>query len=538
MVIGPWTHATISQRTVGDIEYPESVQNIKLVNTDIESANLTELVEGDLVDWFRYLLNYEEGKELGEPKVFLPESDVWQDIGTALIRIPAENTYIPYSNFINFLSGFGNIEGIPIEIDTDGDILPLTIDLPGDTTLQEPGTHPVSEPVSDPVNFEDIANIRYYVPGPVDSTAENANVGNYWRETNEFPLKTGWKCYPMYMHSNGTLDTILPLVVEEPLGYDHDPNDPIYTTGGGNLAVPTPQQDRVSAGPMNYADTSFAPYTMDREGVIQFESTPVIDSLSIIGIPKAKIYASSTPLSGPEGPTDTDFFVRVLDVYPDGREYFVVEGAINARARDYAKQLTTGTEDIDIPYSNIETGEVYEYEFNLMPIAYTFGHNHKIKVLISSSNWPRYQSNANVPIEDGDFFRRTPDDGQTYTYNGVEYSARIAHQEVYFSEEKPSQIIFPMFDGISDPNKSTDPPLGDRDWLIYPNPVVDEFTILTSLDRAYNILIYDVSGELIYQQADNMGKAIVNAQGFSAGVYIVKLETLYGDLYTKKLVKF
>jgi predicted acyl esterase len=538
MIIGPWTHATISSDEVGDVVYPASVKDIKLVNTEVEDANLTELVEGDLVDWFRYLLNYNADNYLGEPKVFIPESNVWQSVGTSSIRIPSKDSYISYSEFINYLGGFGPISGISIELNNDGDITPLIIDLPADSANQQAGTSPVSEPVSEPVNFEDVPNIRYYVPGPVgDGIAANAKTGNYWSSADEFPLKQGWRCYPMYLHADGSIDTIAPIVTEEQVGYNHDPDDPIYTIGGGNLAIPTPEGDRVSAGPLDYTDSSFAEVTMDRDGVISFMSGAITDSLSIIGIPKAKIYASSTPLSGPDGPTDTDFFVRILDVYPDGRELFVVEGAVNARARDYSKQLSTGVEDIDIPYSNIEAGEVYEYEFNLLPIAYTFGHDHQVKVLISSSNWPRYQSNANVPIEHGDFFRRTPEDGQTYTYEGTVYSPRVAHQEIYFSPEQPSQIIFPMFDGVSDPNKSTDPDLGDKEWLIYPNPIQDEFNVLTSLNEPYSIEIYDVSGEMIYSSSENSGKATIDATGFSAGVYVVKLSNEYGNVYTEKVVK-
>ncbi len=288
---------------------------------------------------------------------------------------------------------------------------------------------------------------------------------------------------------------------------------------------------------MNYADTSFAPVTMDREGVIQFSSEIVRDSLSIIGIPSAKLYASSSPLSGPEGLTDTDFFVRVLDVYPDGREQFVVEGAINARARAYSKPTTEGIDDINVPYTNIEAGTVYEYNFNLLPIAYTFGDGHRIKVLISSSNWPRYQSNANIPIEEGDFFRRTPGDEQNYTFEGGTYTPRVAHQEIHFSPERPSQIIFPLFDGISDPTKSNDPDLGDRDWLIYPNPIVDQFHILTNLDQDYSIKIVDVSGAIIYESENNTGKTTIDASSFAGGVYVIKVETSYGDVYTEKLVK-
>jgi hypothetical protein len=538
VVIGPWTHRTISMAEVGDIVYPESVYDIQLANTDAVSANLTELVEGDLVNWFRYLLNYDPSKLIGEPKVFLPESNVWQNIGDNSIRIPSQNTYISYADFINYLGGFGGILGVPIELDNDGLIIPLVIDLPSDTTLQQPGTNPVSNPVSPNVNFEEIPNIRYYVPGPVDDLPQNANVGNYWASANEFPLKMGWRCYPIYLHGDGTADTIVPITVENVKSYDHDPNDPIYTIGGGNLAIPTPQGDRISAGPLNYADTNFAKVTMDRSGVIEFETAAIQDSLSIVGIPKAKIYASSTPLSGPSGLTDTDFMIRVLDVYPDGRELFVVEGTVNARARDYARQLSLGEEDITIPYTNINSDEVYEYEFNLLPIAYTFGHGHKIKILISSSNWPRYQSNPNIPIEEGDFFRRSPDDNQTYNFQGTEYEARVAHQQVFFSPDQPSQLILPLYDGVSDPNKSKDPDLNGNDWLIYPNPFNSEFTILSKFTENYSIKLYDVAGNIVYEQKEVNGKSIINGANLAAGVYVVKLETSLGIVYTQKLVKF
>jgi hypothetical protein len=181
---------------------------------------------------------------------------------------------------------------------------------------------------------------------------------------------------------------------------------------------------------------------------------------------------------------------------------------------------------------------VHEYEFNLLPIAYTFGHGHKIKILISSSNWPRYQSNPNIPIEEGDFFRRSPEDNQTYNFQGTEYQARVAHQQVFFSPDQPSQLILPLFDGISDPSKTKDPDLNGNDWLIYPNPFQTEFAILTKYTENYSIKLYDVSGNIVYEQKDVNGKSIINGANLAAGVYVVKLETSLGIVYTQKLVKF
>ena len=538
IVIGPWTHSTISSANVADITYPESVLDIQLANAEATSFSLTELVEGDLVDWYRYLLNYDDQKWIGEPKVLIPKSEVWQDIGSTQLRIPAADTYLTYAEFINYLSGFGPISGIPVEFNNDGEITPFVIDLPADSTLQAPNTKPVTHPVSEPVDFSSIPNIRYYVPGPVDDgITANANRGNYWRSSDAFPLKTGWQYHSYYLHQNQMIDTLAPETNEGSLSYEHDPDDPVYTAGGGNLAIPTPNGDRVNAGPMNYADPEFASVTMNHPGVIQFETAPIEDSLCIIGVPKAEIFASSQPLSGPDGPTDTDFFVRVLDVYPDGREFFVVEGAVNARSRAYAQQLAMGEEDVSIPYSNIEAGEVYAYSFNLLPIAYTFGQGHQVKVLISSSNWPRYQSNANVPIEAGDFFRRSPEDGRSYNYQGTTYAPRIARQNVFFNPDQPSRIMLPVFDGVSHPNEEKDPEIGDGNWLIYPNPVTDILNILTKNDGTYTIRIYDLSGNRVLAKADLSNKTTLDLSFLAKGVYVIQLEAENGDGHTEKFVK-
>ncbi|HIA36325.1 MAG TPA: hypothetical protein EYN89_06195 [Flavobacteriales bacterium] len=92
--------------------------------------------------------------------------------------------------------------------------------------------------------------------------------------------------------------------------YVHDPDDPVLTTGGANMIVRTPQDDKNSQGQMNLADPLYAPYSMDRQGVISFEGDPIQDSLCIIGHPVATLYAKSSPGGETSGPTDTDFFVR------------------------------------------------------------------------------------------------------------------------------------------------------------------------------------------------------------------------------------
>lgn len=536
IVIGPWTHGTIAQDSVADIVYPSSVFDVKIANTTSLSMDIGSLVDGEMVDWLRYLLNYNTNNYIGEPKVHIPESQVWQNMGASQVRVPSSSYFLTYAEFVNYISGHGGLNNIPIQIKQGANVSNHNINIPADTSLQQPGSQPVSDPISSPVNYEQIPNVRFYVPGPVnDGEPQNTGVGNYWKATSSFPLPNGIRNYTMYLHSNHTLDTILPQTTEPSLNYNHDPDNPVYTLGGGNLGIPTPQQNRVNAGPMNYADTNYASYTMNRPDVLKFESAAIQDSLCIIGIPTAKIYASSTPLSGPQGPTDTDFFVRILDVYPDGREYFVVEGAVNARARNYAKQLANGIEDINIPYTNITAGQDYEFEFKLLPIAYTFGHNHKIKVLISSSNWPRYQSNPNVPIETGEFFRRTPGDGKTYKFNSTTYSARVAQQDIYFSPSQPTQITLPLYDGVT--GVSITEKKENNSWYVYPNPAYNNITILTNYSKNYSIKVLSITGQTVLNTNGNSMKKELDISRLSKGVYVIKIRTEEGQLITNKIVK-
>lgn len=535
IVIGPWTHRTIALDTVGDIVYPPSVFDVKVANRQELSNDYSELVDGDVVDWLRYLLNYDTAKYLGEPKVLIPESQTWQNAGSVDIRVPATDFYLTYSEFLNYLAGFNGIDSLPIEVLSAGNYSTIYYDLEADTTQQQPGSSPVGNPVSPPVNYEQVPNVRYYIPGPVnDGVAQNANVGNYWASSDAFPLQWGVRDYTLFLHGDGSADTSAPTIVEPTVVYNHDPDQQVFTVGGGNLVIETPDH-RENSGPMNLANPMWDTLTMNRPDVVHFETDFIQDSLKIVGVPTAKIYASSTPLSGPAGLTSTDFFVRIIDVYPDGREYFVVEGAVNARARDYAKQLATGIEDITIPYTNINSGQVYEYEFRLLPIAYTFGHNHKLKVLISSSNWPRYQSNPNIPIEDGDFFRRSPGDGKTYTFNSTVYSPRVAEQEIFFSPAYPTQITLPFYDGVT--GVGVEEVDKKAQWAIYPNPTQDDITIATDFDNEYTIEVYSINGQFLFKQKSQLKQTKVSLQLFTPGVYFVKVITDKGLVSAKKIVK-
>ena len=540
IVIGPWTHGTIAQDTVTDLIFPSSVFDLNLINyTEALNGNLSELFDGEMIEWFRYLLNYETGKELGEPKIMIPESNNWQEVDTnLLVRIPSEDFYITYADFLNFIGGNGDLSNIPYELNNTGTITINQISIPSANLF--PFDDTLTNPISESIDFTEIPNFRYYVPGPIDDgEVKNTNVGNYWTSAETFPLNSGVEDYTLYLHSNGNLNKTIPDSIEPFLSYEHNPDSPVITLGGGNLTLSTPQGN-TNAGPMDYSEPSLAAITMNRADVLKFETDFIEDSLSIVGIPKAIIYASTSPLSGPNGETDTDFFIRILDVYPNGREIFVVEGAVNARARDYAKLLSNGIEDINIPFTNINPNEIYEYEFNLLPIAYTFGHNHKIKVLISSSNWKRYQVNANIPIETGEFFRHEPNDGQTYEYNSTVYSPRIAEQKIFFSDANPSQIILPFFGNIeTEPIDSTisikESTLVNNEWFVYPNPAKGYINIelKNKISKTSKVDIINLLGRKVFSIEFN-NKTIIDTKKINTGLYYINIKT-GNETFLKKI---
>lgn len=543
LVIGPWAHQTIGSRQTGDQIYAENVGDVidvPLSGLDPNNLDLATLVNSELLGWYRYNLNERGHVHLGAPVVRIPESQNWQSAGTYTFRVPAADYDIAWIDMINFLGGIKGLPDMPVEVNFGFGTTMTTVNVPPmsnapfvlNDTLEAPNTD----------NFkEDIADIRFYVVGPTDSMPINNGVGNYWYHTDDFPLSTQHANFvPYYLHQNGVLDGNAPVMDEGLLTYAHNPDVPVVTVGGANMIVRTPQDTRNSQGQMNYADTAFAALTMNNTGVIQFETAVLADTLSIIGFPKATLYAKSNPRGVGSGETDTDFFVRILDVYPDGREFNVVEGAVSARARAYAKSIYDGNENDTAAYSNINIDQWYEYQFEMLPIAYTFGRGHSMKVLISSGNFPRYQSNANVPIEQGDFFRRLPNDGQTYTYQGQTYSPRIADNSIAFSDVRRSRIELPVVGAplMTDVEKATTTEANTFAVQLYPNPTTDNATISTNEIANFDILVYNTLGQVVYQNNYTARQHTVDLTTLAAGVYTVQLtNTTTQQIATQQVTK-
>lgn len=522
LIIGPWAHQTITSQTTGDLTYPENVTELMNMNlSDLENLEDTEtnIFESEIYKWFRHTLNEKQG--LNDPKFIIPQATEWQVLNsTYSVRIPSENYILPYHDFIAYLGGLQGLNDIQVEINVNGSIDTISYDIPA---IENPLFN-ISEAPESGTNeyFENTENVRFYVPGPIDDEiSENSQVGNYWFKTDSFPFTNNINYKDLFLHANGIIDSNPPVTDEGSLSFTHDPDNPVLTVGGGNMTINTPDGERRSQGQMNLAAPEVINLTMNHPGVINFTSEVIVDSLCIIGFPKAKLFASSSISDENETPTNTDFFVRILDVYPNGKEYFVVEGAVNARAREYVKSIYNGNENPNAEFSNIISDTCYEYDFNLLPIAYTFGHEHQIKILISSGNYPRYMSSANLPLNEGEFFRRNPNDGKNYTFNGLSLSPRICTNEIVFSPDMQSQISLPVYGdfAVSTPEITSNT---DSNIDIFPNPTSDILTIRLNNSYYSDIKLFTTDGRCLIK-THSIGLTNIDISNFPSGIYILNI---------------
>ena len=223
---------------------------------------------------------------------------------------------------------------------------------------------------------------------------------NKWRGEADWPVP-GTKNTPWYLQANGRLAAIAP-TGETSTSYRYDPNDPVPTTGGNNCCgAPT------IAGPVNQAPLDARP------DIVRFTSDPLTGPVTIGGAVKMDLHATT------DG-RDTDWMVKLIDVYPDGKAYPMAEGILRARFRD----------GLDKP-SLLTPGQPYRYSIDMVGTALVFQPGHRIRVDISSSNFPQFDRNLNT----GDPL-------------GKGTQPRVAQQTIHHSASRPSAIILPVVKGF------------------------------------------------------------------------------------------
>lgn len=266
----------------------------------------------------------------------------------------------------------------------------------------------------------DWAPVRIFIMGTGGGEADvegRVARGGYWREDSAWPLPRT-QFTPYHLHGDLTLSS------DEADGHDYpasrftfDPRNPVPTIGGGISAADTVMRagafdQRGRPDFVGCTDTLPLNYRRD---VLSFQTPLLEKDLEVTGPIEMHLWASS---SAP----DTDFTAKLVDVFPDSADYCeglainITDSIIRARYRD----------GYDTPHL-MEPGKPYEFVFQLYPTSSVFRKGHRIRLDISSSNWPRFDVNPNTggPL-------------------GRDQSYLIATQTIYHSVDHPSSIVLPI----------------------------------------------------------------------------------------------
>ena len=225
---------------------------------------------------------------------------------------------------------------------------------------------------------------------------------NKWRFENEWPLaRTQYTNYYFGGGHSGTIDSVNDgtLLAKAPEGaqsadsFKYDPLDPVMTIGGATLFIPNGPRDQ------READARSLTYTSDI----------LTEDLEATGPVKAVLYGMSSAV-------DTDWVVKLSEVYPDDRSMLVADGILRARFRDSQTNPTL-----------IEPDKIYRYEVDLWATSNAFKAGNRIQVSVHSSNFPRWDRNLNTA--------ESPETGA---------KSVVALNTIVRDELRPSHIVLPI----------------------------------------------------------------------------------------------
>ncbi len=231
---------------------------------------------------------------------------------------------------------------------------------------------------------DDEAPVRLFVQGV-----------NRWRDEASWP-PPGTRQSAWYFGSDGQLTQAAPTSDQTPDSYVYDPNNPCPTRGG-NLLLP-PQY---VAGPVDQRTL------LSRRDVLTYTSAVLEHDLEVVGPVTAELYAST---SGP----DTDWMLKLCEVYPDGRCINLCDGVIRASLRDGCTRRL------------LAPGIAMRYAIDLWATASVVRAGHRLRVMVTSSDFPRYDRNPNT----GEF-----------AHSAVRLEPAL--QRVYHDAARPSRILLP-----------------------------------------------------------------------------------------------
>ena len=246
-----------------------------------------------------------------------------------------------------------------------------------------------------PEFLDELPRIQYYTMGL-----------NKWQTAETWP-PDGMEMKSLYLSSEGNANTLhgdgalvgKAVKKEVPDVFKYDPFDPVPSHGGNVCCT----GGAIQPGSFDQSKIE------EREDILVYTTEVLDKGLEVSGFIEVTLYVSSDA-------KDTDFTIKLIDVYPDGRAYNLDETIFRARFREgFDKEVF------------MEEGQVYKIEMSPMSTSNYFDKGHRIRIEVSSSNFPRFERNLNTG-------------GRNYD----ESEGLTATNRIHHSERHPSQIRIPV----------------------------------------------------------------------------------------------
>ena len=321
--------------------------------------------------------------------------------------------------------------------------------------------------------------VRYFQMGEDD-----------WRSSSSWPPE-GVSIQNLYLTQDLMLDLSSP-TTEVSLPYTYDPLDPSPTVGGKtlNLALdqgPYDQSVLVESSP---------------EALV-FSTDVLAEDLKIQGSVNVNLWISSDRL-------DTDVAVRLTDVFPDGRSMLLEDGIMRLRFRNGFRAQDT---------SFLQMGEVYDISISLDDLAVTILSGHRLRLVVTSSNYPRYNRNMNTG-------------GEMYPNDNIDtlVNPLIATNSVHIGGINPSHISVPISSGTLSTTSANN---SDFRMNIFPNPSVDQVWVNWESGQA-TVRLHDINGQILQEQFARDVQAMIKVSHLLSGIYLVSV-TQRGQVAYRKI---
>uniref|UniRef100_A0A7C6EK49 CocE/NonD family hydrolase n=1 Tax=candidate division WOR-3 bacterium TaxID=2052148 RepID=A0A7C6EK49_UNCW3 len=317
--------------------------------------------------------------------------------------------------------------------------------------------------------------VKFYLMG--DCNTQDTTLWNRWVEADTWPLpQVVYKRY--YLRENNLLDTIPPTISKIDT-FIYNPANPCTTYGGREFIGLTHGYGPIDQRPIE-----------NRSDVLIFSTPPLSSPLTVIGKLKFILYASSDRY-------DTDWAIRVTDVYPDGRSILVTDNILMARHRHGFDR-----EDSLIP-NVCDT-----FNIDLWSTAQVFNTGHRLRVIISSSNYPRFEKNPNTGAP---FQRDDP--------NFV-----VATQKVYRTPVYPSHLLLPVFPTQVNIKELARQGLGEEGLFTQSISRSPAFRLKLNGTKNVEISVYNSLGrrEWYMKRSFTLGEHPIRLPSLPSGVYFVQ----------------